>query len=474
MPGADELCTWQPHQEVDNDCIFEWDENSQLYYHSSSGFYYNPYECWYYSSRYGSYYKFENGNYVPLGLENDQANRVEMSVDVEIPGLDCFIDKKQGLCNDNLREDCEDPVERIGTASVECLNDDLGYVKNQTTESLAPPSEWLEDTLIDLYLSGYPNQAATTPSDEVPIVNSLDAAKDGEEENGICGLEEGERIIDDHPGSCASSQKITDEGVSLEEENWLAQYGQVTEATEISDLDAQIVDLWDWEIIRENRKDGKTMVVRLVGRLVKSLSKLHPSVSSGRVRLKTAPICEAHLDLISVTSGQMYRLRRPSLQHLASVSTYDSANPSKDWGFPQLSTYKGTQQPHHGHNLCFESSASAHAFKEEKQQYPYRDRAAERRALHGGFGVGPGQKKALNAASSAPSSPTSDFPEAAAKSNSISFGAGSYARKLLEGMGWKEGEALGKSTKGFIEQLQAVGNKGNAGLGWDNGRKMSS
>lgn len=83
----------------------------------------------------------------------------------------------------------------------------------------------------------------------------------------------------------------------------MAQYGQVTEANEESGLDIQIVDLWNWEMIRETRKDGKRKVTRLVGRLVKGSSKLHPSVPSRRVRLKTAPICEAHLDLISVTSG---------------------------------------------------------------------------------------------------------------------------------------------------------------------------
>lgn len=92
-------------------------------------------------------------------------------------------------------------------------------------------------------------------------------------------------------------------GTSCEEERWLAQYGQVTEASEESGLDIQIVDLWDWEMIRGTRKDGKSKVTRLVGRLVKGSSKLHPSVPSGRVRLKTAPIAEAHLDLILVTSG---------------------------------------------------------------------------------------------------------------------------------------------------------------------------
>lgn len=59
--------------------------------------------------------------------------------------------------------------------------------------------------------------------------------------------------------------------------------------------------------------------------------------------------------------------------------------------------------------------------------------------MHGGFGVGPGQKKAPHDTDSAPSSPTSACPEeAAAESQSISFGAGSYARRLMESMGWKE------------------------------------
>lgn len=34
-----------------------------------------------------------------------------------------------------------------------------------------------------------------------------------------------------------------------------------------------------------------------------------------------------------------------------------------------------------------------------------------------------------------------------------------------------QGEALGSSTKGLVEPLKAVGNKGNAGLGWDNSRR---
>lgn len=34
--------------------------------------------------------------------------------------------------------------------------------------------------------------------------------------------------------------------------------------------------------------------------------------------------------------GQIYKLRTPSTRYLASLSTYDSANPTKDWGLPDL------------------------------------------------------------------------------------------------------------------------------------------
>lgn len=71
-----------------------------------------------------------------------------------------------------------------------------------------------------------------------------------------------------------------------------------------------------------------------------------------------------------------------------------------------------------------------------KQQY--RDRAAERRILHGGFGVGPGQKNHA-VRDDTTSSPDDYCPEeAASEALQMSFGAGSYARKLLENMGWKE------------------------------------
>lgn len=86
--------------------------------------------------------------------------------------------------------------------------------------------------------------------------------------------------------------------------------------------------------------------------------------------------------------------------------------------------------------------------------------------------MGPGQKNLEGDETNGPSvSVCLSTEEAAAEALTMSFGAGSYARRMLENMGWKEGEGLGSSTKGLVEPLRAVGNKGSAGLGWALGRK---
>ncbi|KAI5674006.1 hypothetical protein M9H77_14370 [Catharanthus roseus] len=465
MAGTNELHSQQPQG---TDCTFEWDENSQLYYHSSSGFYYNPQDGWYYSSRDGLYYKFENGNYVLLDLNLDEGNQCEKAHDFGEMGSKKFDEDKQ--CSSvNCFNDGERLAEAEAPVTDEPTQTDLECAKNYLTEDPRPPSEWLEDTLIELFLSGYPTQVDTTASNVTGLTET-----NGAGENDIYNeLEEGEWIPDESHGSTDTCGTMPDEGVSWEEENWLAQYGQVTEQNEESVSNIQVIDLWDWEMVREATKNTKVSVSKLVGRLVKGSSKLHPSLPSSGSRLKTASICEVHLDLVRVRSGQIYRLRRPSRQYLASLSAYDSSNPTGDWGFPQLCVDKN---PHplerfDGPYLNMKTSSSSehpHEFKKERS-VAYRDRAAERRALHGGFGVGPGQKKSSN---DVDSSPTPVSPEeATTDSLNISFGEGSYARKLLKSMGWKEGEALGKSNKGLLEPLQAIGNKGNAGLGWDNNKK---
>lgn len=63
------------------------------------------------------------------------------------------------------------------------------------------------------------------------------------------------------------------------------------------------MDLWDWAVVRASGKDGKSEVVRLIGRLVKRSAKLHPSMPAGGGFLKTAPICQVRFDLVRVRTG---------------------------------------------------------------------------------------------------------------------------------------------------------------------------
>jgi len=99
---------------------------------------------------------------------------------------------------------------------------------------------------------------------------------------------------------------ITD--ILFEEEKWRAQYGQVIESRKDLVLEFPVVDLWDWEMVRASKKDGKVRVARLVGRLVKQSAKRHPSISSVEKKFRSAPICEVHLDLVRVKTGLHFTL----------------------------------------------------------------------------------------------------------------------------------------------------------------------
>nr|CAB3476110.1 unnamed protein product [Digitaria exilis] len=106
---------------------FQWDADSQLYYHASTGFYHDPVAGWYYNSRDGQYYIYENGNYMPLttDLGNKPASNDEAI----------------------LESSCLEPA-----------------IPDDENEILTPPSEWMEETLINLYLSGYSNREGNAES----------------------------------------------------------------------------------------------------------------------------------------------------------------------------------------------------------------------------------------------------------------------------------------------------------------------
>ncbi|KAG1342844.1 hypothetical protein COCNU_05G010730 [Cocos nucifera] len=428
----------------ESDCAFEWDEASKLYYHASSGFYHDPNAGWYYSSRDGLYYTYEDGNYVPLSsIKGEESEAVESTSSAP---SEANKDKKLDM-----------PVHATGDES----------------DIPSPPSEWLEETLINLYLSGYTNSDINADSSSATLQTNRSQIPSEEQSD--------QPSSDQLPGCYCGITYQQVEDASWDEENWKAQYGQVATFDDEGLPSFPAVDLWDWEIVKEHTKKSH-QIAKLIGRLVRRSSKLHPSVSAGGGVLKTAAVRAVHLDLVGVASGKVYRLRTPSPRYLASVSKYDSSNPTKDWGFPDL--YADLQSSTHCSSNPIYGSDTANAANRDNlsacvdqvpvtvkkhQNIAYRDRAAERRMLHGGFGIGPGQKNVENSNFHEPGSPSEpcDVEEAAAEAVDISFGSGSYARRILESMGWKHGEALGSTTKGMLEPLEAVGNKGYAGLGWN-------
>ncbi|XP_048138292.1 uncharacterized protein LOC115734773 isoform X2 [Rhodamnia argentea] len=461
---------------------FIWDETLQLYFDARSGFYHDPNAGWYYSSRDGVYYKFQNGHYVPLKSDlvdkGDVGGTCVNSLQNESQSHTCH-----GMNNNYssiLRHE-SDACQQEETIADEASSDNEGAV-HHASEDAQPPSEWLEDTLIELYLAGYSNQTidaggesgdAMTPP-EACDRNDFRLSSPGT--NDAYELEEGEWIPEDLPVPSVSNEDALNQALLQDEEKWQAQYGQVIQSREEPALEFPVVDLWDWEVVRGSGKDGKSQVVRLVGRLVKRSAKLHPSMPAGGGFLKTAPICQVRFDLVRVRTGKIYKLRSPSASYLATVTSYDSSNPTKDWGFPEL--VAGEESVSLSKATKYSESKKAtdvepdELLASQKQIGPgYKDRAAARRMLHHGYGVGPGQKNLPSRGDDVGSSGTSvSTEEAAAEALNMSFGAGSFARKVLESMGWKEGEGLGRTVKGSVEPVQAVGNVGSTGLGWPQSR----
>ncbi|KAH7862098.1 hypothetical protein Vadar_034747 [Vaccinium darrowii] len=202
-------------------------------------------------------------------------------------------------------------------------------------------------------------------------------------------------------------------------------------------------------------------------------------------------------------SRQVYKLRSPSSRYLASLSTHDFSNPTKDWGFPQLPFDNQIQtlpacignceaklmkrvrvhkdlpalldQVGASENVSYARlnlgleleldplpvlgliHRPPRVLSEVPEGRPaavdvgsegvgfvmiqckhggsvYRGSAAERRALDGGFGVGPGQMRSADSDNSGPSSPVS-VEEAAGEALNISFRVGRYARRTLGSVG---------------------------------------
>jgi hypothetical protein len=83
-----------------------------------------------------------------------------------------------------------------------------------------------------------------------------------------------------------------------EEEKWISQYGQVERINDDLPL-LPTIDLWDLDMVQDPVSKGQP-VTRLVGCLSRGSRKLHPFLPSRGGLLRTAPVCEVHLDLVRV------------------------------------------------------------------------------------------------------------------------------------------------------------------------------
>ncbi|KAK8452458.1 hypothetical protein SEVIR_5G116800v4 [Setaria viridis] len=434
---------------------FEWDADSQLYYHSSTGFYHDPVAGWYYSSRDGQYYIYENGNYVQL--TTDLGNEPTANY----------------------------PHDEANQDVLESSSDWQPAIPDGENETLGPPSEWMEETLINLYLSGYSNR-------EVNAESSLGNTHTIEEDRTETAVNKPSSLTSDGASASlndATSQHVevetetknstaVDESLGEDEEKWLAQYGQVERVNDDLPL-LPITDIWDWYVVQDNVSNVKP-VVRLVGCLSRGSSKLHPSLPAHGGRLRTASVSEVHLDLVRVSTGKLYRLRNPSRKYLASLSAYDSSNPTKDWGFPDIYANPDINLNKQSTAQCESEVADESSVREgvsadndkEQKTNTYRDRAAERRNLHRGLGIGPGQKQCNIISFDEYEESIDDINSMGTASVDMNFRSSGLqsAKRIMENMGWKEGEALGKSRKGIVEPIQPIINKHGAGLGWNQTR----
>ncbi|XP_047256325.1 uncharacterized protein LOC107850827 isoform X3 [Capsicum annuum] len=109
-----------------------------------------------------------------------------------------------------LGENVSQAVELLST---EFSEDHLEDTSCKLPENPPPPSEWLEDTLIELYLTNYTTQVAKSDITVAPEINDTDHAHSSTVGiDSTYELEEGEWIPDDWEDSADPVADVMDEG----------------------------------------------------------------------------------------------------------------------------------------------------------------------------------------------------------------------------------------------------------------------
>ncbi|KAH9319154.1 hypothetical protein KI387_020923, partial [Taxus chinensis] len=327
--------------------------------------------------------------------------------------------------------------------------------------------EWIPEDELDR-----PPSSERIENKEIDCLSSVQSEK-----HNVCG---DNCVVETNPLNSQYECLSDGDGNLRDEEIWRAQYGQVVRCREQDNPSISALDLWEWSLVLESMRGKKGESARLVGRIAPRSKILHPSIQGGGSLLKTGSIREVYLDLVRVSSGQIYRLRCPSAKYMASLRAFNSSNPTQDWGFPPLqltdsekisedfmsdshssnaskfcedSTLSKPFVPNPVHEHCLtkkrqkdtwiHTRIKAYTKKEltdaELRNQRYKDRAAERRVLHGGIGFGPGQKNTNKNDLDIEQCSTTEIVESSGEEMPhYAFGVGSIARRLLEGMGWKE------------------------------------
>ncbi|MCO5553137.1 hypothetical protein L7F22_006658 [Adiantum nelumboides] len=387
-------------------------------------------------------------------------------------------------------------------------------------------SGWVEDFLIEFFLES--SSGGHCPGEEAQLRTELE--ENGLVNGNLSGAEEygTDAVIPEESrigqGACESQQAGDDldyervrkqhfgllstlsfpgvhsienaeclEEASAEDERmleaWQAQYGQVVRSDVEAEACPRAISLWNWTTLVSKRKFKSKTSLRLLGQLAQTSSRLPHSLQHHSGFIRTSDVSEVNLDLVKVSSGEIFRLRQPSMKYLSSIPMYDSSNPTEGWNFPCLTlcslkessetvacaVSKTSANPaitkpfipnwnHHRYQQIEEKKVASPAIpaglralsgkeraSSDERKRKYRDRAKERRQQY-----------------------VDEEEDCGSRMQYIKHGPLSLAKdarplkgkQILERMGWCEGESIGKRKDGLIRPLDAACSHGRAGIGW--------
>ncbi|KAL9289087.1 putative G-patch domain, OCRE domain-containing protein [Arabidopsis thaliana] len=520
-------------QEPKEEDSYVWDSDTQLYIHHSSGFYHDPNAGWYYCSKDGRYYKHENGEYVPLEYDESSVNPPGDIVTYE-PSEDDLGRKCAFSQAENVENGCEVSLSNPGetpSESTGCPNDQEPEHRQRPSSWVEDTLIELYLAGYNQHPSASSYERASGENNQDCQMLSANGDDDAEE------LEEGEWIPEEdfdpqeeNFGEAAPSseeerwlaqygQVIESPGKTLPEipsvDLW--DWKLVCETRE---ADNEQVARLVGRLVRQSANLHPSVVSG--GTLLKTApiceARLHlVRVRTGQVYKLRNPSAK-YLASLSVydasnptkdwefpdisTEWQNPDTKRKAKKGKPKRASKLTVKPSEVDMIEEKTKCKAKKvKPKADCKLTvkpcevdmFEEQETKREAKKvkpktdckltvkprdevnmiEERSCSYRDRAAERRNLHGGYGVGPGQKgTTVDHNTDEHSVPdTGSEEDTVAEALEVSFGSGSYARRIMGNMGWKEGETLGKNTKGLVEPIQAVGNTGNVGLGFPQRRR---